>query len=175
MFTFTLNSRWIYDQTQFNNEVSSAGHSEYMFGSSDVQEMGHAVNQMTPQNAIIASNYFCSETICATKTYSAHRTDWAQGGEAMYLTLYSHRRYLVSGYGFLWQNVRPTDEVVKRIDLSVMFGKRPTIDLLDALIKQGVSYFVLDKTMTPVIDWSNFGRELVSNNRFILLQLTATQ
>ena len=175
MLTFTLNSRWIYDQDRFKTEVSSSGHSEYMFGDSDVQEIGYAVNQLTPQNAIIASNYFCSETICATKTYSAHRTDWAQGGEAMYLTLYSHRRYLVSGYGFLWQNVRPTDEVVKRIDLSVMFGKRPTRDLLDALIKQGVSYFVLDKTMTPVIDWSNFGRELVSNNRFILLQLTATQ
>ena len=175
MLTFTLNSRWIYDQDRFKTEVSSSGHSEYMFGDSDVQEISYAVNQLTPPNAIIASNYFCSETICPTDTYSAHRADWAQGGEAMYLTLYSHRRYFVSGYGFLWQNVRPTDEVVERIDLSVMFGKRPTSDLLNALVKQGVSYFVLDKTMTPVLDWSNFGRELVSNERFILLQLTTTQ
>jgi hypothetical protein len=175
MLTFTLNSRWIYDQNQFKNEISSSGHSEYMFGSSDVQEMGHAINQMTPENAIIASNYFCSETICATKTYSAHRADWAQGGEAMYLALYSHRRYLVSGYGFLWQNVRPTDEVVEKIDLSIMFGERPTSDLLNELLKQGVSYFVLDKTMTPIVDWSNFGRVLVSNRRFMLIQLTTTQ
>jgi hypothetical protein len=56
-----------------------------------------------------------------------------------------------------------------------MFGKRPTSDLLDALVNQGVSYFVLDKTMSSVLDWSSFGRELVSNERFILLQLTTTQ
>ena len=175
MLTFTLNSRWIYDQNQFKNEVSSSGHSEYMFGSSEVQEIGLAIDQLIPPNAIVASNYFCVETTCATKTYSAQRSDWAEGGEAMYLTLYSHRRFLVSGYGFLWQNVQPNDDVVGRIDLSVMFGKWPTSHLLEELVKQSVSYFVVDKTMTPVLDWAKFGNVLVSNKRFILLQLTTSQ
>jgi hypothetical protein len=168
---FSLNSRWFTDQDKFQNEVSAKTHNEYMFGDHIVQDIGEAVSTLTPENAIIASNYFCYQMDCEFDSYDPHRLNWSVGGEAMYLVVYSHRRYLASGYGFLWQNVKPSDDVVRRIELSLDFGSAPSAELLDDLHSRNVSYFVIDLAMTTFRDWTQFGEVFASNERFMLLKL----
>ena len=168
---FSLNTRWFTDQNKFQNEVSAETHNEYMFGDHIVQDIGEAVSTLTPESAIIASNYFCDQIDCEFDSYDPHRLNWSIGGEAMYLVVYSHRRYLATGYGFLWQNVKPSDDVVRRIELSIDFGAAPSVELLDDLQNRGVTYFVVDLSMTAFRDWTKFGEIVASNERFILLKL----
>jgi hypothetical protein len=108
---------------------------------------------------------------CEFDSYDPNRLNWSVGGEAMYLVVYSHRRYLASGYGFLWQNVKPSDDVVRRIELSLDFGSAPSAELLDDLHSRNVSYFVIDLAMTTFRDWTQFGEVTASNERFMLLKL----
>jgi hypothetical protein len=171
LLIFSLNSRWLTDQNRFRNEVSAVTHDAYMFGASPVQQIGQAVSTLTPESAIIASNYFCDEVDCKFDSYDPHRLNWSVGGEAMNLVVYSHRRYLATGYGYLWQNVKPTNDVVDRIELSLEFGSAPSLELLDDLLIQNVSYFVVDLTMTSFREWTRFGEIISSNERFILLKL----
>ena len=168
---FSLNTRWLTDQNRFRNEVSAVTHDAYMFGAEPVQQIGEAVSTLTPETAIIASNYFCDEVDCKFDSYDPHRLDWSVGGEAMNLVVYSHRRYLATGYGYLWQNVKPSNAVVDQIELSLDFGGAPSLELLDDLLIQNVSYFVVDLPMTSFRDWSRFGEIIASNERFILLKL----
>ena len=168
---FSLNARWFTDQNKFQNEVSAETHNEYMFGDHIVQDIGEAVSTLTPESAIIASNYFCDQIDCEFDSYDPHRLNWSVGGEAMYLVVYSHRRYLATGYGFLWQNVKPSDDVVRRIELSLDFGAAPSVELRDDLQNRKVTYFVVDLSMTAFRDWTKFGEIVASNERFILLKL----
>ena len=118
VLTVSLNIRWFHDR-HFRNEVTSETHRDYMLGDPELIEIGQAIQNLTPESAIIASNYFCDDPYCSAEDYSPHRSDWKRGGEAMGLVMYAHRRFLVSGYGYLWQNVRPSDDVIERLDLSV--------------------------------------------------------
>jgi len=167
----SLNTRWLTDQNKFRDEVSADTHNAYMFGSYPVKQIGEAVSTLTPESAIIASNYFCDQVDCEFDSYDPHRLNWSVGGEAMYLVVYSHRRYLATGYGFLWQNVKPSNDVVRRIELSLDFGAAPSVDLLDDLQSRKVTYFVVDLSMTAFRDWTQFGEIAASNERFILLKL----
>ena len=169
----SLNTRWLTDQNKFQNEVSAGTHDAYMFGDYMIKEIGEAVSTLTPENAIIGSNYFCDEVDCKFDTYDPHRLNWSVGGEALNLVVYSHRRYLASGYGFLWQNVKPSNEVIYRIELSLDFGATPSAELLDDLRIRDVSYFVVDLSMTSFHDWTRFGDVIASNERFVLLKLDA--
>jgi len=171
VLVFSLNARWLTDQDRFRDEVSAVSHDAYMFGAEPVQQIGEAVSTLTPENSIIASNYFCDELDCKFDSYDPHRLNWSVGGEAMNLVVYSHRRYLATGYGYLWQNVKPSNEVVDRIDLSLGFGDAPSTELLDNLRLRNVSYFVIDLSMTSFHDWTRFGEIIASNERFLLLKL----
>ena len=171
VLVFSLNARWLTDQDRFRDEVSAVSHNAYMFGAEPVQQIGEAVSTLTPENAIIASNYFCDEVDCEFDLYDPHRLNWSVGGEALNLVVYSHRRYLATGYGYLWQNVKPSNEVVDRIELSLGFGDAPSVELLDNLRLRNVSYFVIDLSMTSFHDWTRFGEIIASNKRFILLKL----
>ena len=170
VLTVSLNVRWFHDQN-FRNEVTSETHRDYMLGDSELLEIGRAIENLTPESAIIASNYFCDDPYCSAEDYSPHRSDWKRGGEAMGLVMYSHRRFLVSGYGYLWQNVRPSDDVIMRMDLSVEFGSNPNKALLIQLLEENVSYFVVDKSKSEVSDWSDYALTVETTDRYILLKL----
>lgn len=170
VLTVSLNVRWFDDQN-FRNEVSSETHRDYMLGDSGLIEIGRAIEKITPESAIIASNYFCDDPYCSAEDYSPHRSDWKRGGEAMGLVMYAHRRFLVSGYGYLWQNVRPSDDVIMRMDLSVEFGSSPNKALLIQLLERNVSYFVVDKSKSEVSDWSDYASTVETTDRYILLKL----
>ena len=170
VLTVSLNVRWFHAQN-FRNEVSSETHHDYMLGDSELLEIGRAIEKITPESAIIASNYFCDDPYCSAEDYSPHRSDWKRGGEAMGLVMYAHRRFLVSGYGYLWQNVRPSDDVIMRMDLSVEFGSSPNKALLIQLLERNVSYFVVDKSKSEVLDWSDYASTVETTDRYILLKL----
>ena len=166
----SLNSQWISNQQQFLNEVTSSTHNDFMLGTTEDIQIGKSISSMTPEDAIIASNYFCDEP-CDISNYSPNRADWSVGGEAMFLSVYSQRRFLVTGYGYMWQNVPPSQDVIKRMDISLRFGSQPSEETLRELLAYNVAYYVVDKTMTEINDWSQFGSIISSNNRFVLLQL----
>ena len=170
VLTVSLNVRWFHDR-HFRNEVTSETHRDYMLGDSELIEIGQAIQNLTPESAIIASNYFCDDPNCSAEDYSPHRSDWKRGGEAMGLVMYAHRRFLVSGYGYLWQNVRPSDDVITRLDLSVKFGSSPDKALLLQLLEKNVSYFVVDKSKSKVSDWSDYASTVETTDRYILLKL----
>ena len=170
VLTVSLNIRWFHDR-HFRNEVTSETHRDYMLGDPELIEIGQAIQNLTPESAIIASNYFCDDPYCSAEDYSPHRSDWKRGGEAMGLVMYAHRRFLVSGYGYLWQNVRPSDDVIERLDLSVEFGSSPNKALLVQLLENNVSYFVVDKSKSKVLDWSDYASTVKTTDRYILLKL----
>jgi hypothetical protein len=170
VLTVSLNVRWFHDQN-FRNEVTSETHRDYMLGDTGLIQIGEAIQTLTPENAIIASNYFCDDPDCSSEEYSPLRSDWKRGGEAMGLVMYAHRRFLVSGYGYLWQNVRPSDDVIMRMDLSIEFGSSPNEALLAQLLERNVSYFVVDKSKSEVSDWSDFASTVETTDRYILLKL----
>lgn len=166
----SLNLQWVNHQQQFRNEVTSATHHDFMLGTAEEMEIGKSISTSTPEDAIIASNYFCDDP-CDVSTYSPNREDWSIGGEAMFLAVYSHRRFLVTGYGYTWQNVSPSLDVLNRIDVSLRFGAAPSETKLKELLSYDVDYFVVDKTMSDVADWSKYASTITSNNRFVLLKL----
>ena len=170
VLTVSLNIRWFHDR-HFRNEVTSETHRDYMLGDPELIEIGQAIQNLTPESAIIASNYFCDDPYCSAEDYSPHRSNWKRGGEAMGLVMYAHRRFLVSGYGYLWQNVRPSDDVIERLDLSVEFGSSPNKALLVQLLENNVSYFVVDKSKSKVLDWSDYASTVKTTDRYILLKL----
>jgi hypothetical protein len=170
VLTVSLNVRWFHDKN-FRNEVTSETHRDYMLGDTGLIQIGEAIQTLTPENAIIASNYFCDDPDCSSEEYSPLRSDWKRGGEAMGLVMYAHRRFLVSGYGYLWQNVRPSDDVIMRMDLSIEFGSSPNEALLAQLLERNVSYFVVDKSKSEVSDWSDFASTVETTDRYILLKL----
>jgi len=166
----SLNSQWVNHEQQFRNEVTSSTHHDFMLGTTEEMEIGNSISLKTPENSIIASNYFCDNP-CDASTYSPYRANWSVGGEAMFLAVYSHRRFLVTGYGYMWQNVPPSPDVIKRMDVSLRFGSEPSEKLLKDLLSYNVDYFVVDKTMSKVDNWSQFASIISSNDRFELLKL----
>ncbi len=75
----------------------------------------------------------------------------------MTLTVYSQRRYLVNGYGFLWQNVEPPLEIRRRIANSLAPGTAAI----------AAEFFVTDKTMPGVTDLQPDA--MSESDRFVLV------
>jgi len=153
------NVRWFTEYPTFRDEVTSSQHRQFMLGSQDVIEGAELVNQLTNEDDIIASNYFCETVPCSPAEYRQNRINWKRGGEAMTLAVYSHRRFWVTGYGFLWQNVKPPQELLTRIEES----------LTSVPPESGVVYFLRDRSMP--CSCSNDWRIVGESRRFQLFKL----
>jgi hypothetical protein len=97
--------------------------------------------------------------------------DWEVGGEAMLMTIYLERRMFISGYGFLWQNVELPEFAKDRMRLSSEFAAAPTERLASELRKQGVDYFVIDKSNVSKTNSPVVANVLLEDERFELLKL----
>jgi hypothetical protein len=153
------NVRWLTEYPTFRDEVMNSQHREFMLGSQDVIDGAVLIKRLTSEDDIIASNYFCEDVPCATADYSPNRVNWKRGGEAMTLAVYSQRRFWVTGYGFLWQNVEPPPEVRARISDS----------LTSIPSDSGVGYYLRDRLMPCTCDnnWQIVGE----TERFQLFKL----
>jgi len=167
----SLNYTWFRYQNRFHNEILSPNFSDNMVGTEEMQSFFTNAQKFIPNEAIVASNYVCDATDCPLTTYAADREDWTVGGEAMFLTIYLHRRLYVSGYGYLWQNVELPDFARDRLRLSIDFGAFQTESLAKKLIDDGVEYFVLDRKSKVGTLPNRYTESLLTSQRFELLRL----
>ena len=89
----------------------------------------------------------------------------------MLMTIYLERRMFISGYGFLWQNVELPEFAKDRMRLSSEFAAAPTERLASDLRKQGVDYFIIDKSNVNKTNSPVVANILLDDERFELLKL----
>ena len=163
----SLNDQWIRDSSNFKNEILAENHESRYLGNSDAIRAAELVRSHTFESDIIASNYFCETSWCSPREYSIQRTDWTVGGEALTLAMYSQRRYLVTGYGFTWQNIEPPSDVLRRIAWSL----QPTPQQVDEITPVIPNFYLRDLTL-PCDCRALLESEIVGEvDRFILYRL----
>jgi len=81
--------------------------------------------------------------------------------------VYSERRYLVSGYGFTWQNIEPPAEIRRRIawSLSPFSEESETFDAVRP------RYFLRDTSMPCSCKDLDASSEVARTGRFVLFKL----
>jgi hypothetical protein len=168
---FTLNSKWTAQQRQFKNEIETDGFASFMVGPTELQIFLRNARKMIPKDAIVASNYECDKPACPIESFGADRENWTVGGEAMMMTIYLERRMYISGYGFLWQNVELPEFAKARLRLSSEFAAAPNNDLRARLLRDGVDYFIVDKSHINTSSLAIEAKTLLSNVRFELITL----
>jgi len=163
----TSNDQWIRRAGQFKHELLAADHQSRYLGDSSVRAAADLVRVNTSEQDIIASNYFCEGSRCEPDEYSPRRSDWTKGGEAMTLSVYSERRFLVSGYGFTWQNIEPPLDIRRRITQSL----NPVSEDFQKFGTYKPQYFLRDLTMPCSCHDVDEFSEVARTSRFVLYRL----
>jgi hypothetical protein len=65
-------------------------------------------------------------------------------------------------------------EHIHRMNISLGFANDPDQPTKNALLDYGVKYFIVNKQLTLVSDWSLYAKTIYENRSFILLALQAT-
>lgn len=144
-------------------------------------EVADFLHLESPRGAIVASNNFCCsgsswledelQLGISDKSYLRSHKESKWGGGNSLLVAYSQRRFLVQSPRFLTGYNYPSEDLQKRLRLSVDFATSPSPELVESLRSYGVSYFIVNLNQTPVRNWEKFGTVLVSNSDFLLLEL----
>jgi hypothetical protein len=151
-------------------------------GSRDQIDVGIWIRDNIPQNAILASNYFC-EDACYGKnwfeedykllddSYNFPPTPNGLGSFDMILPIYTERRFLIQGSRFLLVNGMDRDEIRSRMKSTLDFANNPTSLALKSLSDYGVSYFVVDTNATDCKSWLPFAEVVYTNSSYTVLRL----
>ena len=168
---FTSNNKWFTFQQRFKDEVTQPPFADFMIGASEIQKFLQEAKTLIPDDAIVASNYECDDPQCPADSTGADRLDWEVGGEAMLMTIYLERRMLISGYGFLWQNVELPEFAKDRMRLSSEFANAPTEESASKLRQAGVAYFIVDKSRIGIDQQRPSTNVVLTDKRFELVSL----
>ena len=151
-------------------------------GTPDQIDVGIWIREHTPDNAILASNYFC-ENAChganwfeddfklLDATFNFPPSPNGYGSFDMTLPLYAERRFLIQGSRFLLFNGMDRDEIRARMSTTLQFANDPNPKSFVNIRNAGVKYFVVDRKATDQDSWEPFANELYRNNTFIVLEL----
>jgi len=151
-------------------------------GTPDQVNVGIWIRENIPQNAIVASNYFC-ESACygadwfeddfkiLDDTYNFPPSPNGYGSFDMILPLYAERKFLIQGSRFLLVNGMDRNEIRSRMKVTLDFANKPNSLTYKALVDYEVSYFVVDIKATNCKSWIPFAEEMYSNNSYIVLRL----
>lgn len=167
IMSFTANDQWLRKAGHFKKEILASDHEVRYLGEPSVRDAANLVRLHTSERDVIASNYFCEDVQCTPNEYSPRRSDWTKGGEAMTLVVYSERRYLVSGYGFTWQNIEPPAEIRRRIAWSLSPSSEES-ETFDAVRPR---YFLRDTSMPCSCKDLDASSEVARTGRFVLFKL----
>jgi hypothetical protein len=172
-------------RSQLEERRSEAGQFDQRF-----DRVGTWVQEHTAPDAILASNFFCSQDECAGEgwfdTYKAriipHRIGPTESLEvggvrfgAVELALATERRFLIQGYAWLWQFGPPPAWLERRVELSVGFANTPTPEELGRLRAEDVEWFVVDLRLTENRRWLPSTPVAYDDGEFLVLQLTPEQ
>ena len=151
-------------------------------GTPDQIDVGIWIREHTPDNAILASNYFC-ENAChganwfeddfklLDATFNFPPSPNGYGSFDMTLPLYAERRFLIQGSRFLLFNGMDRDEIRSRMSTTLQFANNPNLKSFANIRNAGVMYFVVDRKATDQDSWEPFAKELYRNSTFIVLEL----
>lgn len=150
------------------------------FPTEDLEALGSYVRVSTDDHQIFASNNFCCagtdwwlEGKPTLANLSIHGGESSWGGANYLLPAETRRRYLVQGLRFqLHISTSDLDEQIRRMDLSLAFANSPNRQVASQLKAYGVSYFVVNLSLTPHRDWSSFATEKFRSGNFVLLELS---
>jgi hypothetical protein len=151
-------------------------------GTPDQIDVGIWIRDNIPQNAIVASNYFC-ENACdganwfeddfklLDETYNFPPTPNGLGSFDMILSLYAEKKFLIQGSRFLLVNGMDRDEIRRRMKATLDFANEPTSLTHKALVDNRVSYFVVDTNATNCKSWTPFAQKIYANDSYTVLRL----
>jgi hypothetical protein len=151
-------------------------------GAPDQIDIGIWIRDNIPQNAIVASNYFCENACHGANwfeedykllgdTYNFPPSPNGYGSFDMILPLYAERKFLIQGSRFLLVNGMDRDEIRSRMKATLDFANEPSPSSLKSLVDYEVSYFVVDTNATNCKSWIPFAEKLYANNSYTVLRL----
>ena len=152
-------------------------------GTPDQIDIGIWIRKHIPQNAIVASNYFCDSACHGANwfeedyklldhTYNFPPSPNGYGSFDMILPLYAERKFLIQGSRFLLVNGMDRDEIRSRMKATLDFANQPDLPNLKKLQNYNVTYFVIDKDSTDNQSWRPFADILYANQTYLVLQLS---
>ena len=152
-------------------------------GTPDQIDIGSWIRKHIPQNAIVASNYFCDSACHGANwfeedyklldnTYNFPPSPNGYGSFDMILPLYAERKFLIQGSRFLLVNGMDRDEIRSRMKATLDFANQPDLSNLKRLQNYNVTYFVIDKDSTDNQSWRPFADVLYANQNYLVLQLS---
>lgn len=145
------------------------------------RDVAEWIDVNTPRAAVLATNRFCAK--CSGREwferdlalvgddYNFVATDTTLGGNDFRMTSLSRRRFLIQGPRYLLVNGYPIDDASARVRLSLEFANEPSLASRRALDEFGVTYFVVDTTLTDNQSWGPWAAEVYRNDRFVVLRL----
>lgn len=144
----------------------------------DLNSVAEFARSESSVHDVFASNNFCcfgdawwKETL----SKPVYGTESSMGGANYLLPAITQRRFLIQGMRFqIFYGLNGFDEHIRRMNLSMRFANDPDQATRNALLDYGVKYFIVNKQLTLVSDWSLFARTIYENKSFILLALQAT-
>jgi hypothetical protein len=144
----------------------------------DLQSVAEFARSMSSVHDVFASNNFC----CFGDTWwketlskPVFGTESSMGGANYLLPAITQRRFLIQGMRFqIFYGLPGFGEHIHRMNISLGFANDPDQPTKNALLDYGVKYFIVNKQLTLVSDWSLYAKTIYENRSFILLALQAT-
>ena len=130
---------------------------------------------MSTVHDFFASNNFC----CFGDTWwketlsnPVFGTVSSMGGANYLLPAITQRRFLIQGMRFqIFYGLPSFSEHIQRMNISLRFANDPDQPTKQALVDYGVKYFIVNKQLTLVTDWSVYAKTIYENKSFALLAL----
>lgn len=131
---------------------------ESITGSSEVQLVGAWLRSNSSVNDIVATNH-----LFAPGSKEEFGDDYS-------LAVWSQREFLVLGPKFF----DVTDTNIELINLCIRFAKTPTEADEEQLLSNGVTWFVVDKSLTEQSSWESHGETVFETHQFTVLRLNTS-
>ena len=141
----------------------------------DLNSVAEFARSKSSVHDVFASNNFC----CFGDTWWKETlskpifgTESSMGGANYLLPAITQRRFLIQGMRFqIFYDLPSFGEHIQRMNISLGFANDPDQPTKNALVDYGVKYFIVNKQLTLVSDWSLYAKTIYENNSFILLAL----
>ncbi|NBR37406.1 MAG: hypothetical protein EBT80_08675 [Chitinophagales bacterium] len=148
------------------------------FPTQQLEAMGNWIRENTESSEILASNNFMYRGdgwwLRMMKDPQQELSDLNEaswGGANYHLPATSQRRFLVQGPRFLTGYEVPTSDLAQRMNATLAFANRPSLDTLNKLRAYGVSGYVVNLDLALADDWSAFANERFRSGSYLYLDL----
>ena len=141
----------------------------------DLSDIANFARSVSSVHDVFASNNFCcfgNSWWKETLSSPAYGSESSLGGANYLLPAITQRRFLIQGLRFqIFNGLSDFSEHIQRMNISLRFANDPDQTTKMALVNYGVKYFIVNKQLTLVTDWSVYAKTIYENKSFVLLAL----